>query len=127
MTSKLTTLLILFFVLTMYVSCKNSNQTKNTDTIKSSNEAFFKQVTQLDEFKQEQKRVDSIMKTSGFPAKFHVEIFDSSFLNGYKGKNISLALIIEDYPYNHSQTMYTIKFDKGKQKIISIDKGKKAI
>jgi hypothetical protein len=79
----------------------------------------------LDEFKQEQKRVDSIKKTSGVPVKLHVDIVDSSFLSEDKGKNISLAFINEDYPYNHNQTIYTIKFDRDKQKIISIDKDKK--
>jgi hypothetical protein len=126
MLSKLTILSILFFVLTRTAFCQNLNQsTKQTDTTKFSTDIIFKQIMTLDEFKQEQKRVDSIKKTSGVPVKLHVEIVDSSFLSEDKGKNISLAFINEDYPYNHNQTIYTIKFDRDKQKIISIDKDKK--
>jgi hypothetical protein len=126
MLSKLTILSILFFVLTRTAFCQNLNQsTKQTDTTKFSTDIIFKQIMTLDEFKQEQKRVDSIKKTSGVPVKLHVDIVDSSFLSEDKGKNISLAFINEDYPYNHNQTIYTIKFDRDKQKIISIDKDKK--
>jgi len=62
---------------------------------------------QLDEFKQEQKQVDSIKKISKFPVQLHVDIIQSSFLDEDKGQNISLAFINEDYPYNHNQTRYT--------------------
>ncbi len=79
---------------------------------------------QLNEFKQEQKRVDSINKNSKVPIKVSVDIVDSSFLDGDKGKNISLAFIIEQYPYEN-RTMYTVKFDKNKKKIVAINKEKK--
>ena len=78
----------------------------------------------LDEFKQEQRRVDSIKKVSGIPVKVSVDVVDSSFLQEDKGKNISLVFINEQYPYDN-RIMYTIKFDKDKQKIISVDKEKK--
>ncbi|HVY75241.1 MAG TPA: hypothetical protein VG890_10445 [Puia sp.] len=129
MYSKLTTLLIPLFILTVHASCQNTNPSiekgKQIDTTKSSTEIFFKQVMQLDEFKQEQIRIDSIKKASGLSVKFHVDIVDSSFLTEDKGKNISLAFINEDYPYDPNRTIYTIKFDKDKQKIISVDKDKK--
>lgn len=129
MYSKLTTSLILFSILTVHASCQNTNHStdkgKQIDTTKFSTEFFFNQVMQLDEFKQEQIRVDSIKKATGVPVKFHVDIVDSSCLTEDKGKNISLAFINEDYPYDHNRTMYTIKFDKDKKKIISADKDKK--
>ncbi len=130
MLAKLITILILSFVLIINGSCQNSTQSADQpqgDTTKSNTEIFFKQVMQLNEFKQEQKRVDSIKITSKIPVKLHVDIMDSSFLNEDKGKNISLAFINEDYPYNHNQTMYTVKFDKDKKKIISIDRNTKQL
>lgn len=126
MISKLIFFAFSIFILSTQVACQNTSSqtssTKQSDTTKSGTNNFFKQVMLLDEFKQEQKRVDSIKRASGVPVKLHVDIVDSSFLDEDKGRNISLAFINEDYPYNHNQTMYTIKFDKDKQKIISIDK-----
>ena len=118
----------IFFLSTKGVSQDTSSQlqsTRQADTLKDLNETFFKQIMQLDEFKQEQKQVDSIKKISKFPVQLHVDIVQSSFLDEDKGQNISLAFINEDYPYNHNQTIYTIKFDKDKQKIILIRKNKK--
>ncbi|PWT76087.1 MAG: hypothetical protein C5B59_07395 [Bacteroidetes bacterium] len=71
----------------------------------------------------EQKRVDSINKISTIPLKLSINIVDSSFLKEDSGKNISLAFITEDYPYDH-RILYTIKFDRLSKKIISIQKDK---
>src|SRR5580698_3563140 len=121
MISKLVPLLILSFVLTIHVYCQKSNQlmnqVKQIDTTKSSTDNFSKKIKELKEFKQEQKRIDSINKTSGTPVKLYIDIVDSSFLSEDKGKNISLAFVNEDYYYNHNQTMFFVKFDKDKQKI----------
>ena len=128
MISRLTFFSFSIFILATQVACQNpSSQTSSTrqsDTTKFATDNFFKQVMLLDEFKQEQKRVDSIKKVSGIPVKVSVDIVDSSFLQEDKGKNISLAFINEQYPYDN-RIIYTIKFDKGQQKIISINKDKK--
>lgn len=122
MTTRLTTLSILLFVLIIHASCQNIIQQKNT--IKS--ESFFQQISQLNEFKLEDKRIDSIKKATLVPVKISVEIIDSSFLNEDIGKNISLGFINEEYPFDKRVT-YTIKFDKTKQKIISIVDNRKQL
>jgi hypothetical protein len=128
MISKLTFFSFSIFILTTQVACQNSSSKassiRESDTTKLASDKFFKQVMLLDEFKQEQKRVDSIKKVYGIPVKVSVDIVDSSFLQEDKGKNISVAFINEQYPYDN-RIMYTIKFDKNKQKIISVNKEKK--
>ena len=128
MISKLTFFSLSIFILTTQVACQNSSSQassiKESDTTRLASDELFKQVMLLDEFKQEQKRVDSIKKVSGIPVKVSVDIVDSSFLQEDKGKNISVAFINEQYPYDN-RIMYTIKFDKNKQKIISVNKDKK--
>jgi hypothetical protein len=123
MISRLTISLLTVLILTNFASCQNKSQqtiaTKQTGTTKFATDNFFKQVLQLDEFKQEEKRLDSISKISQIPIKVSVEIVDNSFLDEDKGKNISLAFINEQYPYER-RIMYTIKFDKSKKKIIAI-------
>ncbi len=88
-------------------------------------DSLFKQILRLDEFKNEENRVDSIKRATAIAINLHIDIVDSSFLEEDNGKNISLAFINEDYPYDHNRTVYTIKFDKDRLKIISIDKDKK--
>jgi len=127
MLSKLTLALLTFFILTNLASCQNKAQqttaTKQTDTARFATD-FFKQVLQLDEFKREEKRVDSMNKISQVPIKVSVDIVDSSFLDEDKGKNISLAFINEQYPFDR-RTVYTVKFDNSKKEIIAIIKDKK--
>jgi hypothetical protein len=118
MFSKYVTLLIMIFLLTIRASCQNKNQPSATGY-------FMNQIVHTDEYKNEQKRVDSIKMASGISVHFHIDIVDSSFFIEDKGKNISIAFINEDYPYDPNQTIYTIKFDKDKQKIISIVKAKR--
>jgi hypothetical protein len=104
-------------------SCKSVGKPRGrVDSTKLSSNNFLRQIMQLDQFKQEQKRVDSLKELSPGSTAFHVDIIDSSFLSKDKGKNISLGLIIEDQRYNQKETIYTIRFDKTQQKIISIDK-----
>jgi ABC-type taurine transport system substrate-binding protein len=125
---RLTIFSVSIFILTTQAACQNSTSNtssiKQSDTTKHATDNFFKQIMLLDEFNQEQKRVDSIKKVSGVPVEVSVDIVDSSFLKEDEGKSISLAFINEKYPYDN-RIMYTIKFDKNKQKIISVDKDKK--
>ena len=128
MLSKLAIAFLTFFILTNFASCQNKAQqttaTKQTDTARFATDDFFKQVLQLDEFKREEKRVDSMNKISQVPIKVSVDIVDSSFLDEDKGKNISLAFINEQYPFDR-RTVYTVKFDNSKKEIIAIIKDKK--
>ena len=126
MSYKLTILLITFFVSTTNAFCQNSKELiKQKEIKKLANESLFKQIIRLNEFKNEENRVDSIKRATAIVINLHIDIVDSSFLEEDKGKNISLAFINEDYPYDHNRTVYTIKFDKDRLKIISIDKDKK--
>jgi hypothetical protein len=125
---RLTIYLCLALVCTNNVSCQTSSQktnsTKTVDPTKLATDDFFHQVLQLNEFKQEQKRADSISKISSVSIKVSVDIVDNSFLDEDKRKHISLAFINEQYPYEN-RTMYIVKFDKDRKKIISIDKQEK--
>lgn len=115
--------------MTSEISCQNkSQQTSSTiqkDTTKLVTNELFKQIMELDEFKREEKRADSISRISKMPVKVSVDIIDSSFYEEDKGKNISLAFINEQYPYDQL-VMYTVKYDKDKKKVISINKEKKS-
>lgn len=79
------------------------------------------QITQLQETKSEQVRIDSLKKILQIPLSFSIEIIDSSFFENDKGKNISLGFLNEQSSYD-SRITYTIKFDKSLQKIVSIEK-----
>ncbi len=128
MLSRLILCLLTVLIVTNFASCQDKIQQtdlpKQADTTKFATDGFFKQVMQLSEFKQEEKRVDSINKISQVQIKVSIHILDSSFLDGDKGKNISIAFINEQYPYD-TRIMYTVKFDKDKKKIISITKENK--
>jgi hypothetical protein len=123
---KLTVLLITFFVSFTNAFCQNSKELIKKKEMKNlATDSLFKQILRLDEFKNEENRVDSIKRATAIAINLHIDIVDSSFLEEDNGKNISLAFINEDYPYDHNRTVYTIKFDKDRLKIISIDKDKK--
>lgn len=129
MVSRLVSSFLTIFILTSEISCQDKAQhassTKQKDTTKLGNNEFFRQILELDEFKREEKRADSISKISKMPVKVSVEIIDSSFYEEDKGKNICLAFINEQYPYDRL-VMYTVKYDKDKKKIISINREKKS-
>jgi hypothetical protein len=118
-------LIVVFLLLLnwrLHVYSQNTNQSRILlDSSKISKKGFLSRIMQLNEFRLEQKRVDSIKAASGIPVKLYIEIVDSSFLKQDKGKNISLGFINEDWPYDHNKTMYAIRFDKDKQTIISIE------
>lgn len=122
MLAKLIIYLFTASILTGASSCQTS--TDNQETTKPSTEGFFDMVLQPDEFKQEQRRVDSINKISKIPVQVTVQIIDSSFLAEDMGENISLAFITEQYPYDN-RIMHTVKFDKVRKKITAINKYEK--
>jgi hypothetical protein len=112
------------FALANSSSCQTS--TKQRDSANAEKENILNMVSQLQEFKQTEKRVDSINKISKVQIKLVIEIMDSSFLEEDKGKNISLAFITAQYPYDN-RIIYTVKFDKDKKSITSIDKNGKQL
>jgi hypothetical protein len=124
MLNRLSTYLLTAFILANISSCQSS--TKQKGTAKSSTSDFFNQISQLDEFKQENKRIDSIKKSSQIQVSVEVEIVNSSFLDEDKGKNIALAFINEKSPFD-SKIIYTVKFDKDKKKIIAVNKNEKQV
>jgi hypothetical protein len=129
MRSKFNLLFSFIFVLTIQTSCQNSNRhiivSNQADITKYSSDNFFKQISSLDEFKQEQKRIDSLNKATGLSITFSIDIIRNSFLKEDSLKNISLSYINEEWPNDDYRTIYVIKYDKTLKKIISIDKYKK--
>jgi len=111
----------LLIIVTFHVSCQShpNSQIPNQNW----KDMFLMQITQLQETKSEQVRIDSLKKILQIPVSFSIEIIDSSFFENDKGKNISLAFLNEQSPYD-SRITYTIKFDKSVKKIISIEKNK---
>jgi hypothetical protein len=126
MTSRLAIFPLLILALAINASCQNTGKpsAKGNDSIQGGADVFFKQIQQLDEFKSEEKRADSINKKTQTQIKVSVDIMGTSFFKEDSGKNVSLAFINENWPYEQ-RTIYTVKFDKQKQKIISVDKNKK--
>ncbi|MDF2193473.1 hypothetical protein [Paraflavitalea sp. CAU 1676] len=122
MTTRHTIYLSVAILIATCMACQTSP--KSEDTSNPGTEDFAKLVTQLDEFKQEQKRIDSINKKSAFPVTVSIEIIDTSFFDEDKGKNISLAFITEQHPYE-KRTMYTVKYDKDNKKIVTVTKAHK--
>jgi hypothetical protein len=120
---KLTVSFLAVLICLAFPSCKRqSQQPVSKDVVRDD---LLKQVSQLDEFKQEKKRVDSFSKTSRIPVTLIVQVVDTSFFAKDSGKNIALAFITEKNPYDE-QIIYSVKFDKGRRKIVAVEKDEKA-
>lgn len=104
-------------------SCQNTIPTEKSDAKQIKPEQLIKQITQLEEFKLAQKEIDSIKRVSNIPLDISIGIIDSSFLKEDEGKGISLAFIQQQSKYEN-RILYTIKFDKRNQKIISVERSK---
>lgn len=83
------------------------------------NAEFVKQLTQLKEFTHSEKRIDSIGKKYNMPFQINFDISAASELTGDKSGNTLVAFVNFDRGTDHI-TLYTVKFDKRKQKIISV-------
>jgi hypothetical protein len=87
----------------------------------SENSRFVQQIIGSDEFKAEQKKVDSLNKVSGTQVKVSFSIIENSNLPGDDPNLISVGFIEEETSFAKTQ-VYTLKFDKKAQKIISVTK-----
>jgi len=95
----------------------SSCQTKADDP----NAEFVKQLTQLKEFTRSENRIDSIGKKNNMPFHISFDISASPGLTGDKSGNTLVAFINFDRGMDHI-ILYTVKFDKKEQKIISVKK-----
>lgn len=117
---KLTTISFGIFLAMIISSCQNKSQ-QALDAKETKEKLLIKQVAQLDEFKLAEKEIDSIQMVSGISLEISISIIDSSFLKEDAGKNISLAFINQASTFEN-RILYTVKFDKTTQKIISVEK-----
>lgn len=82
--------------------------------------SFFTLVTELKEFKDEDKRADSL-KQAGASFEISISIIDDSPFPEDAQKNLSIGLI--QYDFGPDELMlYKVKYDKAKEKIISLEK-----
>jgi hypothetical protein len=79
-------------------------------------------INQLPELKIAEARVDSL-KAAGLEVEIQIVIVKDSFYPEDSLKNLSLALIEEDYGFDQI-TLYEIKFNKTTDEIISIQPSK---
>lgn len=81
---------------------------------------FFNQLIELDEFKMEERRIDSLKET-GKKVELTISIVEESFFPEDSSKNLSLAFVEEDLGFANS-TLLIVKFDKDKNRIVSVQK-----
>ena len=79
-------------------------------------------IVELSEFKKSEARIDSL-KRIGIKVELQIAIVKDSFYPEDSLKNISLALIEEDYGFDQN-ILYEVKFNKTTQEIISVESSK---
>jgi hypothetical protein len=84
---------------------------------------IMNKITELKEFKAEEKRIDSLKQT-GRKVDITISIINNSFDPEDKGKNISTAFINEDLGFDET-ILYEVKFNSKTEEIISIKSNKK--
>lgn len=89
----------------------------------SSNTDIVTKITQLEEFKVEQTRIDSLKQT-GQNVDIAISIIKGSLDTEDKGKDIFSAFISEDFGFTET-ILYTIKFNSKTEEIISIKSNKR--
>jgi hypothetical protein len=89
----------------------------------TSNPKIMKRITELKEFKAEEKRIDSLKQT-GRKVDITISIIKNSFDTENNEKEISTAFISEDIGFDET-ILYTIKFNAKTEEIISIKSNKK--
>lgn len=108
-------LAIPWLIVTMTVASCNS-ETSNPDKAAT----FVSQLTQLKEFKIEEKRADSL-KRAGADIEFQVGVIEHSPFPEDSLKNYSVGLI--EYNFGPDELMlYKVKYDKVRQEIVSVEK-----
>ena len=107
-------LVFLLLVLTIGVISFNSEPSSVTE------DEFFNQLIELDEFKMEQQRIDSL-KNAGLKVDLSISVVNDSFFPEDSSRNLSVAFVEEDLGFANS-TLLIVKFDKDKKRIISVKK-----
>ncbi len=82
---------------------------------------FAKSIVALNEFETENKRIDSLNKTSEHKRRLTITIIDDSYLKEDNPKIIKLGLVNEENGLD-KKIILTIKYDKIKQEIVSVEK-----
>src|SRR5687768_14110859 len=76
-------------------------------------------IVQLPQFKESEKRIDSLKK-EGIKVELQISIVKDSFYPEDSLKNLSIVLIEENYEFDNN-TLYHVKFNKLTQEIVAID------
>lgn len=111
-------LFISIFLVATFIYCNGDAHQQQT------NDAFFKQLIALKEFKQEDKAMDSLKKIKGLPYSISFTIVNGFFSKEDSLKNFGTAFIEENLSPD-SRITYTVKFDNAKKKIIQVKKENK--
>jgi hypothetical protein len=105
---------IIVLILTIgFISCESESKPVTNDE-------FLNQITELDEFKMEERRIDSLKET-GMKVDLTISVVKDSFFPEDSAKNLSVAFVEEDLGFANS-TLLIVKFDKDDKKIISVEK-----
>jgi hypothetical protein len=110
---KLTTVLLVISTLAI-LSCSKRQET---------NTKIADKISELKEFKVEEKRIDSL-KQAGLKVDITISIIDASFNVEDKGQNISTAYIIEDLGFSET-ILYEVRFNTKTKEILSVKRNKK--
>ena len=108
----------LLLVITIAACQTDASRSKKVDI--TGNE-LLNHVIQLKEFKLAEKQIDSLKKATGISVEISIDVVDQSFLSEDSAKNISLAFINRKSDFEQL-ILFTVKYDKGQKKIISVEK-----
>ncbi|MBO6523038.1 MAG: hypothetical protein JJ971_04370 [Balneolaceae bacterium] len=81
---------------------------------------FFKQLIELDEFIMEERRIDSL-KEAGMKVELTISVVKDSFFPEDSSKNLSVAFVEESIGFANS-TLLIVKFDKAQKRIVYVEK-----
>lgn len=84
---------------------------------------IMNKITELKEFKAEERRIDSLKQT-GMKVEITVSIINGSLNGEDKGNDISTAFVNEDFGFDE-MILYEIKFNSKTDEIISIKSNKR--
>ncbi len=81
---------------------------------------IIKQLIELDEYKIEEQRIDSL-KDTGVNVELSIIVVGDSIFPEDSSKNLSIAFVEQDLDFTTS-TLLIVKFDKDENKIVSVEK-----
>ncbi|WP_442267412.1 hypothetical protein ACSIGC_06980 [Tenacibaculum sp. ZS6-P6] len=108
---KLLNKVIYTLIIVTFISCKKEAKL-NSDT------DFISKLTTLEKFKNHEKRIDSLKKT-GMKIDISFSIVQKSFFPEDTLKNISIALVNENFGFA-SNPLFIVKYDNDIKEIISV-------